>query len=434
MGEAHRQSGFSHKQLQEPDISHPLRPQPFHDEPFLDSSRMPSREKNVCHPAAAEPSIQLVASHGVRHHRHHSLWLTLAPNHPKLIGLKRLVLFAVLLTMPSVTWSAPRADVVMVWSPGSPVAPLETVARHRGAALIDRSPVPQPNPETARFLQRGISAYEAIQLGEAQAALDQARDLADKTGAQGLTRAQLSDLFLYRGLVRAANGDEATAWDELVTAMVIHPTRSLDPTQYAPKIQSLVKRVRDDVLQKRPQAKIVVEAPSGCLIYIDGELVGGPVLRATGPHFARVTCNGHEPWASRVDLTSLDSHVAASPKPYQPPSDGELLIQARAAGVRAIAAVEVHGRIATVRLIGVDGKERERRSTAVANNDLTQLAAILDEVLAPPAQMSRPWLRSRWAWAIGAAVATAAIVIPITAVIASDTGAATWTVRVRGLP
>lgn len=322
----------------------------------------------------------------------------------------------------------------MVWAPGASIEPIEIVARRRGAAVIDRSPAAQANPETAQFLQRGIAAYETIQLDEAQAALDQARDLADKTGAQGLTRAQLSDLFLYRGLVRAARGDEATAWDELVTALVIHPTRSLDPTQYAPKIQSLMKRVRDDVLQKRPQAKIEVEAPAGCTVYIDGELVAGPVLRSTGPHFARVACSDHEPWASRVDLTTLDSHVTASPRSYQPPSDTELLVQARSAGAQAIALVEVHGKIATIRVMGVDGRERERRATTVAHGDLTPAAAVIDELLTPPVVTRTPWYQTRWAWAIGAAMATAAVVIPVTAVIAGDTGAATWTVRIRGLP
>lgn len=341
---------------------------------------------------------------------------------------------AAVVALPAASDAAPAAEVVMVWSPGAPIAPIEVVAHRRGAAVIDRSPAAQPSAETAQFLQRGIAAYEAIQLDAAQAALDQARDLAEKTGAQGLTRAQLSDLFLYRGLVRAARGDETTAWDELVTALVIHPTRSLDPTQYAPKIQNLVKRVRDDVLQKRPQAKISVDAPDGCAVYIDGELVAGPVLRSTGPHFARVTCADHEPWASRVDLTTLDSHITASPKPYQPPSDTDLLVQARSAGARAILFVEVHGRLASVRVIDADGSERERRAATVTHGDLTAVAAVVDDLLTPAVVAHAPWYQSRWTWAAAAAVITTAIVVPITAAIASDTGAASWTVRVKALP
>lgn len=322
-----------------------------------------------------------------------------------------------------------------MWAPGVPIAPIEAAARRRGAAVIDRSPAPPATVETAQFLQRGINSYSAIQLDQAQAALDQARDLADRTGGQGLTRAQLSDLFLYRGLVRAALGDETTAWDEFVTALVIYPTRSLDPTQFAPKVQALLKRVRDEVLVKRPQAKIEIDVPEGCATHIDGEAVAGPVLRAVGPHYARVTCSDREPWSSRLEVTAQDNRVTASPRAYQQPSDADLLVQARAAGVQAIVAVEVHGSLGTVRTIAIDGRERARRAVALRAGDLGPVAVVVDEMLAPQADAHRtPWYTSRWAWAVGAAVVTAAIVVPITAAIAGDSGAASWTVRVRSLP
>lgn len=336
--------------------------------------------------------------------------------------------------MPTVAQTAPNADVVVVWAPGVPIAPIDAVARRRGAAVIDRTPTAPASVETAQFLQRGIAAYGAIQLDQAQAALDQARDLADRTGGQGLTRAQLSDLFLYRGLVRAALGDETTAWDELVTALVIHPTRSLDPTQFAPKVQALVKRVRDEVLVKRPQAKIEIEAPDGCAVAIDSEVVAGPVLRATGLHYARVTCSDREPWSSRIDLTTLDARVTASPKEYRPPSDADLLVQLRSAAAQAIIAVEVRGQLALVRTIGIDGNERARRTVALPGRDLRPAAVVVEEWLAPQTASHTPWYQTRWAWAVGAAIATAAIVVPITAAIAGDRGAATWTVRIRSLP
>lgn len=348
--------------------------------------------------------------------------------------LRFLLLVAGLVALPTVAHSAPPADVVMVWAPGVPIAPIEAAAQRRGAAVIDRSPAAPASVETAQFLQRGIAAYGAIQLDQAQAALDQARDLADRTGGQGLTRVQLSDLFLYRGLVRAALGDETTAWDELVTALVIHPTRSLDPTLFAPKVQALIKRVRDEVLLKRPQAKLEIDAPDGCAIQIDGEAVAGPVLRAIGLHYARVTCSDREPWSSRMDLTTLDVRVTASPKPYRPPSDAELLVQVRSAGMQAVVAVEVQGQLALVRKIGLDGRERARRAIAVPRGDLRPVAGVVEDWLTPHAVTQAPWYQSRWAWAIGAAVATAAIVVPVTAAIAGDRGAASWTVRVRSLP
>jgi hypothetical protein len=342
--------------------------------------------------------------------------------------------FLVLAALATTASAAPAADVVVVWAPGTSIRPIEDAARHRGAALIDRSPQPPANAETLRFLQRGIELYKSIRLDEAQAALDQARDLADKTGAAGLTRSQLSDLFLYRGLVRAAQDDETAAWDELVSAIVIQPTRTLDPTQYAPKVAALLERVQNDVLQKHPQAKLAIDAPDGCTVEVDGEPVAGAVLRPTGPHWVRVTCPDHAPWATRVDLTTLDSHLASAPKPYEPPAETELLVQGRTAGARAIAVVEVHGKIATVRVLGIDGRERERRTVTVTRGDLAPVARVLDDLLAPPVVSHTVWYRSRWAWAVGAAIATAAIVVPVTAVIAGDTGATSWTVRPKGLP
>jgi len=326
--------------------------------------------------------------------------------------------------------AAPAADVVMVWAPGADPRPVAAVAGARGAAVIDLSPAPPAAVETAQFLQRGIAAYQAIRFAQAQAALDQARDLADQTGAAGLTNAQLSDLFLYRGLVRVAQGDEAAAWDELVTATVVHPTRTLDPQQYAPKVAALLAKVQDDVLKEHPQAKLSIDAPSGCTVLVDGEPVAGPVLRVTGPHWARVTCATFEPWATRVDLTRLDAHVVASPKPYARPDDATLLVQARVAGARALVAVEVGDGLAVVRLIGADGRERDRRSVAV-HGDLGPVAPIVDAML-EPRLAAQHWYRSRWTWAAAAALITAAIAVPITAAIAGTGGATSWTLRPKG--
>ncbi len=324
--------------------------------------------------------------------------------------------------------AAPGADLVVVWTPGAQPQPIQAVGRARGVAVIDRSPAPPAMPETAGFIAQGKTAYDAIKLPEAQAALDQAKQLAETTGAAGLTRAQLSDLFLYRGLVRVAQGDETAAWDELVEALVIYPSRTLDPSQYAPKVSALLGRVQKDVAEKHPNSKLVLDAPAGCTTLIDGEPVAGAVLRPIGPHFARVVCPDAEPWAIRIDLPASDTRIPVAPVHYTPPSETETLIQARAVSAKAVIVVELHESLATVRLLGADGRERERRTTTVIRGELAPVAAIVDSMLAPIIA-SHPWYRSRWAWIAGAAIVTAAIVIPITAVIASDTGATSATVN-----
>ncbi|HEY3806844.1 MAG TPA: hypothetical protein VGL61_29775 [Kofleriaceae bacterium] len=357
--------------------------------------------------------------------------MTLARIKSKLRVLRAAAILVIVAASAPRAVAAPASDVVLVWAPGESARAIADVAKARGAAMIDLSPQPPAMAETASFLQRGIAAYQAIKFTEAQAALDQARDLADKTGAAGLTNAQLSDLFLYRGLVRVAQGDETGAWDELVTATVVHPTRTLDPDQYPPKVAELLGSVQDEVLHKHPQAKLEIVAPEGCTVVVDGEPIAGPVLRLTGPHWVRVTCGSFEPWATRLDLTSLDARVIASPKPYARPDDASLLVQARVAGARSFVAVEVGDNVALVRAIGIDGREHDRESIAV-HGDLAPAAPLVDAMLAPKVA-ARHWYRSRWTWAAAAAVIAAAIAVPITAAIAGEGGVTSWTVKPTGL-
>ena len=105
-----------------------------------------------------------------------------------------------------------------------------------------------------------------------------------------------------------------------------------------------------------------------------------------------------------------------------------MLIQARSANARAVIVVEVRASLATIRLVGIDGRERDRRSATVTRGDLAPVAKIVDEMLAPTIVKHEAWYRSRWAGVAGAALLTAAIVIPVTAVIAADTGATSATV------
>jgi hypothetical protein len=328
--------------------------------------------------------------------------------------------------------AAPAADVVVLWAPGEPPGPVEQAARAHGAAVIDRSPAPPPTVETAQLLQRGLAAYDALKLDEARAVLDQARDLADRTGAAGLTMAQLSDIFLYRGLVRAQSGDDTAAWDELVTAIVVDPSRELDPARFPPKIVEQFRRARDTLLHDRPAAELQIDVPAGCTSYVDGAASSGKEHKHTGAHWIRVACADRTPWGQRIDLTTLGAHVAPDPSPYAPPSDAELLVQARVAGARALVVAEVHGVVATARLVTLDGRERDRRTVGISK-DLAPLAVAVGDLLTPPNDR-RHWYQSRWVWAAGAAALAAIVLVPVTAAIASDTGAAAGRVQPKGLP
>jgi len=109
-----------------------------------------------------------------------------------------------------------------------------------------------------------------------------------------------------------------------------------------------------------------------------------------------------------------------------PPTDDDMLIQARMVGAKAFVAVEIRAGVGTARLVGVDGRERDRRSVTVGD-DLAPLAAAVYELLAPPPRTR--WYESRWAWAAGAAVIVAAIVIPVTAQLTHNPTPSTLTVK-----
>ena len=338
---------------------------------------------------------------------------------------------AVLAAAPAAE-AAPTADVVVIWTPGANPAPVAEAARAHGAAAIDRSPATQADTgASAKMLTRGVAAYDSLRLDEARNVLNEARELADRTGAAGLTTAQLSDIFLYRALVFAQQGDDTQAWDNFVIAVIVDPTRELDPARFPPKVAEQLARAKESTLHDHPAADLSVTVPAGCATSIDGAPSSGKAHLITGPHWIHVDCADRPPWGQRVDLTNLGSSLAAEPPRYAPPTDDEMLVQARVAGARALVVAELHGTVATARLIALDGRERDRRAVAITGSDLAPLAAAVADLLTPPVDRHH-WYQSRWAWAAGAAALAAIVLVPITAAIASDTGATSVNGRPKG--
>jgi hypothetical protein len=320
--------------------------------------------------------------------------------------------------------AAPAADLVVVWAPGARIAPVEAAAHARGAAVIDRSPHPTATARTAEKLRAAIADYNALDIQKAKDALDAVRSEIDANGAAGLSPALLSDLFVYRGLARATLGDESGSFDDLVTAAGVDPTRALDPITFTPSQIAAFERAKEAVAQRKA-VRLTVQPPPGCAVTVDAAPATGAIERAIGHHWVRVTCPDREPFGEQVDLTGGDETLPVTPPPYLPPTDSDLLVQARAASARAVIVVEVHGAIGTARLVGLDGRERDRR-TVTLGSDLGPLADAVGDLLAPPPE--RHWYQSRWAWVAGGAAAAALILVPVTAAIASSNGPSTWSV------
>jgi hypothetical protein len=90
---------------------------------------------------------------------------------------------------------------------------------------------------------------------------------------------------------------------------------------------------------------------------------------------------------------------------------------------------EVRADVATARLIGIDGRERDRRTVGVTTG-LAPLGAAVRELLRPPSPT--PWYQTKWAYAGGAAAIAAAIAIPLTFIFARNTTPTGVTVRPTG--
>lgn len=326
----------------------------------------------------------------------------------------------------------PAADIVIVWAPGAQVEPVAAVARRAGAAVIDRSPPPRVRPDSAAVIKRGIAAYDALQIADAVKLLDDARTAADRSGGDGLSQTELSDLFLYRALVKTQQGDATAAWEELTSSVIIAPARVLDPARFPPRVAAEIERARVAVAG-RGTATLTIDAPPGCTVLVDGVDAGKvPTPRIIGPHWVNVTCPDRAPWGVRLEVTT-DVTVPARNVPIAAPTPDEMLIQARTAGAQAFVSVEVVNRIGTARLVGADGRERDRRTVTITST-LAPLAAAVNELLAPPRIVETRWYQSKWVWAAGAAVIAAAIFIPITAASAGDDTPRDFDVKVRGVP
>ncbi len=328
--------------------------------------------------------------------------------------------------VPAVAHARPKADLVIAWAPGKSLAPVAAAARDAGAAIIDRSPTPRPHLETAATIKRGVAAFDALQLDDATRLLGDAKAEIGRTGAAELSETELSDLFLYRGLIASQQGDATAAWDELVAAITVAPTRVLDPARFPPRVASELERVRA-TLATRPKANLLVDVSTGCRASIDGAPVSAPQPRLYGTHWVSVTCPAAAAWGTRVELNA-DATVVARNVPITPPTADEMLIQARTAGARAFLVVELTGELGVVRLVGADGRELDRRTVTVSR-DLTPVADAVRVLLAPAS--TQHWYQSRWAWAAGAAAIAAAILIPVTAAVASDRTPTTVSIKPR---
>jgi hypothetical protein len=415
MREAHRQPSFANEQLEEARIRCAFGTDPLDDEQLLDTAGTPAREEHLGHATTRKGTQQLVPTHGARHPGSIDGCVAASRDRESSRVLVRKAFVAIaMIFVPHRAVAAPAADVIVVWAPGHDIAPIAAVARERGIALVDRSPPRDVPAAIDATIQRGIDAYDALKLDAAWTQFEDARRALDATGGAGVTNTRLSDLFVYRALLRMQQGHADAAWEELLAATIVAPARVFDPARFPPRTLADLDRARAATLPT--QVAVAIDAPPACAIVIDGTATTArdqPLLR--GNHWIAARCPAAAPWGRRIEITEANARVRIVPEPIVAPTETELLVQARTAGSRGLVVVEVRGTLASVRLLGIDGRERERRSATLGNRGLVPVATLVGDILAP--RREAKWYQSRWAWAAGGALAFAALLIPIVLVL-----------------
>jgi hypothetical protein len=239
---------------------------------------------------------------------------------------------------------AVRARVHAVYVSAGPAGPAPADAPGRAAferavASAGAGPVEvveiagAPPPRAPAELADAQRKLSDLRFDDARAALDAAVAEATLTGGAGLGAAELDDLFLLRGVAALHQGDagRARAWEDFVRAALLAPERVLDAGRFAPAVQERWRRAAAEA-QRRPRGVLVVRAPAGARVAVDGRPpIAAPAVvpgLIHGEHLVRVEEPGRLPWATSAVLTAPALEIDV-------PARAVLTLDDRAAAERA---------------------------------------------------------------------------------------------------
>jgi PEGA domain-containing protein len=293
------------------------------------------------------------------------------------------------------------------------------LARRRGAAAVRETPGrPADEPLSAR-LARALALQQALDLKGAIAAFDDVEREAVARGGGTLSEGELTDLYAHRAGTRAALGDDADSWNDLVEAAALAPGRSLDPARFPPRLIEASRRAREAL----PPAGtlVVMTLPSDAVIIVDGQLYGRgrvEVPRPGGRHFIRVERAGYEAAGRVVESGAGATEVRIALQPAPGPSAAELARRGALADAgRTLGGYIAGGARAAVTLLLVErGGRVVGKASLPVDAELTSgaLAGAVDTLLgdserrgtAPPPPA---WYRRPLVWGIAGGVAAAAL-------------------------
>ncbi len=326
-------------------------------------------------------------------------------------------------------------------------------AAERGLGFRDLTSTTQgPDSASRDALNRAIVDYSAFRYAEAVKGLEALEPELARTGARGLSRSQLADLFIFRAMSRTELGVVDGARDDLVRAATHFPGYQLDEARFRPSLRADFERARQSVAATG-LAEVSFDLEAGCLVHLDAERLNVTTLLKVpaGNHYLRVDCAGYEPFATAIV-------IQAGAQQIKPPLVATLTARELALSNARGAAREprgtllwVHADVNDVGRFGIElveiasGESRRVWSVRVdsaeqANAVPDVLTSLLDTefrvatgppiVIAPPTTVR--WYQRKWVWlAIGAAAATA-VILPFA--LRDDSTATGFDIGVEGLP
>ena len=207
-----------------------------------------AREEHLRHAAAADGSEELVATKALAHDV--MIQYRLVRGLPWLLAI---------VSAATAARAAPPGHAVAVWwQPPGDLAPaararaaFADAAQRRGAAFVDATEPARTPPSLVPALDAALADWAAFRFADALAKLDELARLADARGGGDLDQRQLGEIYLYRGLCRLEVGPAEAAWDDLVRAARLDPTRVIDPARFPPRAVAAYRRAAVEVTAAR---------------------------------------------------------------------------------------------------------------------------------------------------------------------------------------
>lgn len=256
----------------------------------------------------------------------------------------------------------------------------EAVARYRLGPVETIDIAAPPAPRAPELLKLALVAVEKRKFPDAEASLGPAVAEVMASGGDGLSSAQLSELFLCQAITAQKAG-----WNELDTppteiappasrepylrAAVLAPDRVLEKRRYPPIAIASYQLAAADVKQ-RPRGTITVKARPSAIIRVDGgpEQTGQATVPGLpyGEHFVRVEEVGFQPYSAVVPLAMSVLEIEAPNTAPLLPDDREAARQAKRQGAAfALVSALKMGPPLAMELHLVDAASGERRDATV---------------------------------------------------------------------